>query len=235
MAGPAEILRELHHLRQHAKDLSTEIDRGPAKVRTYQDKMTKQEQILKDAQDVIKKLKVAIHDKETSIKAKLQTIEKHEMQLNQASSKKEYDALKVEIASDKKDCRKYEDEILEAMTEVETRTAHLPNIEKELQKGKQEIHKLIDDVQSRRNGLSEELNNVHKKMREVEETLQPDVKMQYERLVNARGEDALSGVQGRTCIACYTEITTQNFNDLSYGKFVVCKSCGRMLYLAKVE
>lgn len=235
MPGPAEILRELHHLRQHATSLSNEIDRGPANVRAYQDKIAKLEQGFKDSQEAIKKLKVAIHEKEVSHKAKLQQIEKHEMQLNQASSKKEYDALKVEIASDKKDCRKLEDEILEIMTEVETRTAHLPNLEKELQKGKQDIHKLIDDVQSRRNGLSDDLNVVHKKIQEVESALPPDVKTPYDRLTATRGEDALSSVQGRTCTACYTEITTQNFNDLSYGKFVFCKSCGRILYLAKVE
>ena len=41
----------------------------------------------------------------------------------------------------------------------------------------------------------------------------------------------MSGVQGRTCTACYTEITAQNYNDLLQGNFVICQSCGRMLYL----
>src|SRR5262245_47376821 len=99
MPGPADILRELHHLRQHAKNLSNEIDRGPANVRAYQDKIAKLEQGFKDSQEAIKKLKVSIHEKEVSHKAKLQDVDKHEMQLNQAGSKKEYDALKVEIAS----------------------------------------------------------------------------------------------------------------------------------------
>lgn len=232
MAGPAEILRELHHLRQHAKDLQTEIDRGPKTVKAYHDKLAKQEQALRDHQENLRKVKVSIHEKEVTLKQKLQQIDKHEMQLNQAASKKEYDALKLEIANDKNACRHLEDEILEAMSEVDVRTTHVPELEKELQKAKQETHKLIDDVQGRRNSLTDDLNAVHKKLQEVEATLPEDVKTQYDRLTAAHGEDALSSVQGRTCTACYTEITSQSYNDLTQGKYVPCKNCGRILYLA---
>ena len=53
----------------------------------------------------------------------------------------------------------------------------------------------------------------------------------YDRLVNAKGEDAMSEVLNKVCVACYTEITAQSYNDLIGGKFLLCKSCGRILYL----
>jgi predicted nucleic acid-binding Zn-ribbon protein len=50
-------------------------------------------------------------------------------------------------------------------------------------------------------------------------------------LVTAKGDDALAAVTGRSCSACYTEITAQNYNELVREQFVPCKSCGRILYL----
>jgi predicted CXXCH cytochrome family protein len=41
----------------------------------------------------------------------------------------------------------------------------------------------------------------------------------------------MAAVQGRTCSACHSEITAQNYNELLQELFVVCKSCDRILYL----
>src|SRR5205807_1925742 len=103
MPGPAAILREIHRLRRHAEDLQKRIEQGPRLLRAQQANVSKQEEALRLAQDEIKKLKVTMHDKEVSLKTKNQNIVKHEKQLNQATSKKEYDALKSEIEHDRKD------------------------------------------------------------------------------------------------------------------------------------
>ena len=57
----------------------------------------------------------------------------------------------------------------------------------------------------------------------------------YDRLVAVKGDRAMSLVQDRTCTACYTEITAQNQNDLLQERLVLCKNCGRILYLAESE
>ncbi len=230
MPGPAGIFRELHRLRQHARDLQVEIDRGPQKLKVQQDKLANQEVALKDYQEGIKKLKVAILEKESRLKAKQQQIEKHERQRNEAREKKEYDALNVEIASDKKDAQKLEDEILADMEEVETRTAQAPEREKELQKAKQDIARVLDDIQTRRQTLTDLLQQAHRQIEQVEATLPDDVRARYDRLLPSMGADALSAVVGRNCMSCNTEITAQNYNELLQERFVACKSCGRMLY-----
>ncbi len=65
----------------------------------------------------------------------------------------------------------------------------------------------------------------------MELALPDDLRVQYNRLVGQRGDDAMAMVDGATCTACYTAITAQNLNELRVGAFVVCKSCGRILYL----
>jgi uncharacterized protein len=69
-------------------------------------------------------------------------------------------------------------------------------------------------------------------LKQVEATLPDDVKAHYDRLVAARGEASIAAVEGQTCTACYTDVTSQMANDLRRGDFVLCKSCGRILYAA---
>ena len=77
---PAAILREVHRLRRHAKDLQTEIERLPRQLNAQKGKVVRQEDVLKQAQEGIKKLKVSIHEKEVSLKSKHQEIAKREKQ-----------------------------------------------------------------------------------------------------------------------------------------------------------
>jgi predicted nucleic acid-binding Zn-ribbon protein len=231
MAGPATILREIHRIRRHAKDLQSEIERGPRLLKGQQAKVNRQEETVREAHEALKRLKMTSHDKEGQLKATLQQISKHERQLNEAGSKKEYDALKSEIADDKKKCQGLEDEILGCMADIEERTARLPELEKAVQLAKAEYADFEKSSQGRSTTLSEQLQEALRHIKQVEGTLPPDVRPAYDRLVTARGEDAMAAVEHRTCMACYTEITAQNYNDLMLSQFVLCKNCGRVLYL----
>jgi predicted nucleic acid-binding Zn-ribbon protein len=233
MPGPAAILRELHRFHRHAEDLRTQINRGPQTIKAHQDKTAKQEDLLQQAQESIKKLKITLHEKDVSLKAQHQVVAKHEKQLNEATSRKEYDTLRVEIESDKKGCSKIEDEMLEVMGEIETRALQIPEYEKAIKKAKEDTARVLSDVQARRNDFTDRLNEALKSIHEVEASLPEDVRALYDRLVAAKGDSAMASVVGRTCSACYTEITAQNENDLRQERLVLCKSCGRILYLAE--
>jgi predicted nucleic acid-binding Zn-ribbon protein len=231
MAGPATILREIHRLRRHAKELQSEIERVPRLLKAHHVKVTKQEEAVREAQEMLKRFKLTSHEKEGQLKATLQQINKHEAQLNQAGSKKEYDALKSEIAADKAKSQELEDEILGHMSDIEQRTAQLPELDKAVQQAKAEYAEFEKSARERAHSLTEQLNQAVAAIKEVESTLPNDVRPQYDRLVTARGEDAMAPVEHRTCMACYTEITAQSHNDLMLSQFVLCKNCGRALYL----
>jgi predicted nucleic acid-binding Zn-ribbon protein len=231
MAGPATILREIHRFRRHAKELESEIERGPRLLKTQQARITKQEGALGEAQETLKRLKVTTHEKEMELKATNQLIEKHRQQREQASSKKEYDALTHEIADDKKKCQDLEDEILNYLAQIDETTAQVPQFDRLVQQAKAEYAEFEMSTQSRQAALAEQLREVVQKIKEIEDTLPSDVRQQYDRLVAARGEDGMAAVENRTCMACYTGITAQNYNDLMLSQFLLCKSCGRALYL----
>ncbi len=232
MAGPADILREIHRLRKHSRDLREQLDRLPIQRKVQQGKVTRREQELKDGQEALKKLKVSIHEKETTLKSKHQQIAKYERQRDEAGAKKEYDALQHEIATTREQIATLEEEILTALVAVEEKTVALPVLEKAVHQARDELAQFEKGAQDRQANLTAMLTEATSKLKEVEASLPANTRPQYDRVVQALGADALSAVQGRTCLACATEITAQNYNDLRQGLFFQCTACGRILYLS---
>lgn len=233
MSAPGAILREIHRLRKNAKDLKTRIDQGPRQHQGQKEKVTRQEEILKAAQDELKHLKVQNHQKEVTLKSSDEQLKKYEKQLNDIMSKKEYDALRHELAHTREAVAKLEDEILEGLTQIEEKTAKIPELDKNVKEARAQAQQFESDYEARMADLGRQHQEAVQKLAEVETTLPEDVKPTYTRLTNSKGEDALAPLSDRTCSACYTEVTAQNYNDLMRGLLVVCKSCGRMLYIAE--
>jgi uncharacterized protein len=234
MAGPASIMRELHRLRMHAKELQDRIEQAPRLLKAQQARAARQEELFREAQDAIKHLKVKAHEKEVTIKTTQQLIKKYEKQLEGATSKKEYDSLKAEITAAKAKIPQIEDEILAAMEETEQRTAALPELEKAVKEAKAEAAQFEAEMQERLARLAEEQQRVVQAIAEAEAALPGgDLREKYDRLIRTRGEDALARVEGQTCTACYTGLTAQDYADLRQGQFMMCRSCGRILYLAE--
>lgn len=231
MAGPADILRELHRLRRHSRNLQDELERLPRQIKVLETKAARQEEALRKCQESAKLLKVKIHDKETTLKANHLQIGKLEKQRNEATGKKEYDGLNLELSTTRLANQKLENEIVDVMEKVEEEAARAVELEKQLKQVKTDVAQFGKTSQERRATLTAELEKTKSLTDEVEAKLTDDVRSQYNRLVSQRAEDALAVVQDRTCGACYTGITAQSYNELLQGFLVFCKSCGRVLYL----
>jgi predicted nucleic acid-binding Zn-ribbon protein len=231
MPGPAVVMREVHRLRKLARDLQEQFDRGPRQLKAQHAKVARQETLLHEEQDLIKKLKVATHEKEVSLKTAHSQIAKYQKQLSEAAAKKEYDALQNEIAVAQERTRQLEDEILTAITESEERTARVPELEKAVRQAKDEAAAFEKGTAERNADLSARLAEAQGRLKEVEAGVPADVRGQYNRIVTAMGADGFASVQNRTCAACHTGLTAQQYTDLQQDLFVLCKSCGRILYM----
>ena len=231
MPGPAVILKELHRLRRNIKDLETKIEQAPRQLGIQQKKLAFQEEAFKAAQDHLKSLALQLRDKDGSVKATQQQIVKYKKQLDSAANKKEFDTLNAEIASEKAHISKHEDEMLAMMGESEEKSALIPEAEKTVKKARADFAQYEKDLQERLVRFAEEKARAMEELKTAEATLPEDVRILYDRHIAAKGLDTLSSVNGRVCSACYTEITSQMLSELKSEKFMLCKNCGRMLYL----
>ena len=231
MSSTAELMREVHRLRRFARDLQEQIDRTPKQILVQKAKLTRLEEAARENQEAIKKLKVAVHEKEVTLKTTHAQIAKHQAQLNAAASKKEYDALQTEIAADRAKCAQLEEESLTAMAESEERTGKIAELDKAAKLAKEEFARFEKDSGARMESLKKQLAETQARLKEVEAGVPPNVRSVFDRIVKGKGADAFAPVEDRGCGACRTEIIAQQYNELLMGAFVVCKSCGRILYL----
>jgi predicted nucleic acid-binding Zn-ribbon protein len=235
MAGPAAVFREIHRLRRFAHELQEQLDRFPTQVKVQQAKVKRHEDAKHDGADAIKKLKVTIHEKEVSLKSTNSQIKKYEGQLNDVAGKKEYDALLAEIAHTRKLSQQLEDEILEAMTQVDERTAKLPELDGNVAKAKEEFSRWEEAAQARLADQTAQLSEASAKLKAAEAQIPNKVRPHYSRIIGSMGPDGMAAVKSHSCGACSTEITAQNYNELLQEQFVACKSCGRILYLPEAS
>jgi predicted nucleic acid-binding Zn-ribbon protein len=231
MPGPAVTLKELHRLRRHIKDLETKIEQAPKQLGIQQKKLANQEEAFTQAQENVKGLTLQMREKEVSIKATQAQIQKYEKQLDGAANKKEYDTLKAEIAAEKSHIAKLEDEILTALADSEAKAALLPEAEKTVKKAQADFAQWDKDQKDRLQRFADDRAKSLEALKATEATLPEDIRSLYDRHIAAKGLDTLAGVNGRVCSACYTEITSQMLSELKREIFMLCKNCGRMLYL----
>jgi uncharacterized protein len=234
MSTPASpILKELHRLRKHLRDLQSEIDLGPRVMKLQQQKLVSEEQAHKDAHESLKRLKLTLKDDEVSLKATEQRLLKLAADMNLAGSKKEYDAKQSEINQANVKKGEFEDAILTGMTRIEERTAGLPDVEKRWADAQKEFEQYKQDARERLERLIADQKATQAELVEVEKRLPPEMKGPYDRMVKTYGPDGLAAVVGRSCQHCRTAITEQQRLNLLNGAFMACSQCARILYLVE--
>jgi predicted nucleic acid-binding Zn-ribbon protein len=231
MAGIGDTFREIHRLRKHARDLQQEIDRGPVQLRARRAVTAKAADAAKAAHDTLKKLKVHTHETEVSLKATHTQIAKYEKQTDEVKDKKQYDALKHEIAAARQKAQALEDEILAGMTEAEEQAAKLPDYDRAAAKAKEDLATFEREQGERMTRLAEQLKTALAELKAVEQAIPEQFVAQYQRMITAFGADSLAAVKDHSCMHCHTHITIQQLHEVDTGEFVTCRSCGRGLYL----
>ncbi|HEX4592049.1 MAG TPA: hypothetical protein VH120_19095, partial [Gemmataceae bacterium] len=151
--------------------------------------------------------------------------------LDDVTDKKQYDALKHEIATNRAKAQALEDEILEGMSETEERTAKLPEHEKAAAKAKDDLATFEREQGERLTRLAEQLKAALADLKAAESNIPEQFTAQYQRMVNAFGADSLAAVENHSCAHCHTHITVQQLHEVETGEYVTCRSCARGLYL----
>jgi uncharacterized protein len=224
------MLRQIHRIRRHLRELHAEMERLPRLLKAHQAKIAKSELGLKEAQDGLKHLKISNHDNEVNLKATSQLLAKYERQLDDMTVPKEIDAKKKEIAGSKSLIAQLEEQILAGMAAVEEQAAKLPEMESAFKKAKSELAAFETESKERSSRLSKEVKLAEEELKKYEARLPATVKGAFERLVKAHGPEALAAVEKNSCGHCHTSVTIQMVNELSQGRFLFCNSCGRLLY-----
>jgi uncharacterized protein len=231
MSVNAAALRELHRIHQQLADLGDRLDRGPKQVRARTALVAQAEEQLAKAQADIKAARVALDQKQLQLKTGEGKIIDLKVKLNQSNTNREYQAFRDQIAADEMANSVLADEILEAMEKVDVMKAGLPEHERNVAKAKDELAKLQQQIRAEEDSLKTDTKRLEEELKTAENALPDDFRDVYKRVIKAKGEDAMASVEGGSCGGCYQQLTTNMLNEINMGRVVLCKSCGRVLYL----
>jgi predicted nucleic acid-binding Zn-ribbon protein len=231
MSITASALRELHRIHQQLGDLREQLARGPRQVRAGEITVRRLEQQVAQTKETLTKSRVACDDKQLQLRDREDRVEDYKRKLNACGSNREYQALREQIAADLQANNVLSDEILEALARIDELEEEAAAAETNLAKAREELQKARNRVDEHQQDLEAELSRVSAELKDAEAALPPDFKADYDRITKARGEEALTQVEGECCASCYRTLSPQTMNELHMGKPVFCKSCGCLLYL----
>jgi uncharacterized protein len=226
-----ESLRELHRLHRQVADLKERVARGPRMVRVGQQTIENTEKEVGEAKECLKKTRMESDGQQLQLKEREDKLRDLQRKLNECKTNVEFKALKDQIAADKKANSVLEDEILEKLEKIEGLQQHVAEANARLTKVTTELHKTEARVAEAQEHLQADLDRVTAELQRAEAHLPEDFKAEYDRMVRAKGEDALAMVEGESCGGCHTMLTTQIFHRLKMGQVVFCKNCGSLMYL----
>ncbi|MGF1578389.1 MAG: zinc ribbon domain-containing protein [Gemmataceae bacterium] len=230
----ADVLKEIHRLRRLIVDLEKKIADVPRQTKRRENDIEFHNNELNGMQETIKQLKVQASEGEKSIQSITNLIKKKRGQLGGLLSKKEFDALELEISHLEKQIGELEDKVLPLYDEITEKTDTIPGLEENLQAANAELKRYQAASQEQNEQLRAELERAREELKGTEATLPSgEFRLMYERLIRSKGEDSFAGVVKQSCQACYNSITAQMQNELLQGKLVFCSSCGRIIYLAE--
>lgn len=231
MSVTAGVLRELHRIHRQLSDLRERLERGPKQIRAREANVSRLEAELTQLKADVKAARVATDQRQLLLKSGESKIRDLKAKLNAASSNREYQALKDQIAADEMANSVLADEILEAMEKIDGYGPTVAEAEQKLAKGKEELAKVQAQVRDQQGLLMGDVQRLEAELKTVEATLPADFRDVYHRIVHSKGSDAMAQVEGEVCGGCHHQVTANVFSSLLIGKIVACQSCGRLLYL----
>lgn len=231
MSVTAGVLRELHRIHRQLSDLRERLERGPKQIRAREANVARFEAELAQLKGDVKAARVATDQRQLLLKSGESKIRDLKAKLNAASSNREYQALKDQIAADEMANSVLADEILEAMEKIDGFGPAVAEAEQNLAKGREELVKSQGQVRDQQGTLMGDVARLEAELKTVEVTLPTDFRDAYHRIVHSKGSDAMAQVDGEVCGGCHHRLTPNVFSSLLMGRIVACQSCGRLLYL----
>lgn len=231
MAVSAAAVRELHRIHRQLSDLRERKERGPKQIRAREANMARMTDELARLQAEHKAARVRSDQKQLLLKTGEEKIEGLKVKLNAASSNREYQALKDQIAADQMAGSVLADEILEVMEKIDELAGQINEQQQKIAQTKDELSKAQQAMRDQAGLLDADIKRLEAELAKAESGLPADFKQNYARLVNSKADDAMAEVQGEFCGGCYQALTPNMLAELSMSLAIFCRNCGRLIYL----
>ncbi len=227
----AQVLARLHFLHRQLADLRGRLRRGPMLVQAREQHLTQLQQQVEHLRQQTKEAQVAADHKQLQLREGEDKIAKLKKRLQEASNNKEYQLLLEQIKADEMANSVLETEILEALEKIDSLKQQVHEAAQQVEKAQQDLERIRREVQQEAETIRGDIQRLEEELQQAESLLPEMLRPKYQRLVQAKGADAMAPVEERMCGGCYHELPPNQVSLVRLNRVVFCPSCGRLLYL----
>jgi predicted nucleic acid-binding Zn-ribbon protein len=231
--GIRSVLEQVHIIQTRLGDLNGRLRRGPILQKTQEGNIQKITAKLNHLQEEHRALVADAKKREQEVNAHDQAIAKRKMQLQEAKTNKEYQALQMQIQADESARGALDDNALEAMEKAERFAEKFPPVETELKKAQELYETTKQRSLSEQPHIESEIAEYNRQLQAEETKMPKEFRDVYNRLVRSvGGENALAVVEEQKyCGGCNHQIPVNSLAHILAKKPITCSSCARLLYV----
>ncbi len=209
-------LKGLHGLLRQLITAEETLAEGPRAIVMTEKQVAATEQQIEQQKVAIKAARKTADELNLKLKSKEAELSKLQGQLNTASSNKEFDIIKGQVAMDG----------------IDVAQKRLKELETELKKRQQKTLAAKSAAETQKPSLLSSIASLQSQLAEAEKVIPPGAEYaNYHRLRIAHGAGALSELEDDFCSACDRRITAQDMVRIRTDEFRCCYGCGRVLYV----
>ena len=228
---PLEQLYRLQDRLRFVRSRERERDTIPAELvevdREYREKV-----------DAVERLKARLTEAEgerrranAELSEHRERLKKYQSQLRAVQNQKEYGAVLNEIDGVEKLVRTAEDRILNLEEEIENATKDLASRQEILPLETEQHEERLKDWRVTQRQINEELTSAQQEIANLEAGMHPRDRVEFSRLMEKKGGQAIVLVSGVSCSACHVKVRPAALQALKAGREIIyCDSCKRILY-----
>ena len=233
LAVTADALRTLHRMHRQLEDLRARLAAGPRLVAARTRALDAASAKLAERQEEVKKARVVGDQKQLQLRSLEARIKEGDAKRNGAKTNREYQLLGDQLEADGAAKRVLEDEILEVLERVDVLRGEVPPLEGDVAAARKALDETKRQVADEKHRLETEVARVGADLARAEGEMPADSADAYRRVVKSKGADAMAMLEGESCGGCSERLTANSVAELSTGRVITCRSCGRLLYAAR--
>jgi predicted nucleic acid-binding Zn-ribbon protein len=225
------LLLELHELDLQIRKLQTAIDVVGPELEELRKLVSEHEATLATQTAKITELEAGKRSRERDVEAAEFRLKNFQEKLSMIKTNKEYQAALKEISETKKSNKLLEDQIVEAMTQLETLGTAKKEVESYLSSARANFSKRQSEIEAEVADLKGKKSQIEARKLDLEGKVDRDVIVLYRRVRKGRAE-GMAAVVGGSCHGCRMKVPPQLMIEiLKLQKVHACPNCQRILYL----
>jgi predicted nucleic acid-binding Zn-ribbon protein len=231
--GLRDALERIHLIQTRLGDLNGRLRRGPLLLKTQEENIQKFTGKLEQLQTAHRSLVAEAKKKELDVTSHEQALAKRRLQLQEAKTNKEYQALQIQIQADEATRSGLDDEALEAIEKAEEFAKNFLPAQADVKKAQELYETTKQKFLSDKPHIESEIVEYNKQLQSVESELPQEFREVYIRLVRSvGGSNALAVVEKQKyCGGCNHQIPVNSLAQILAKKPITCSSCARLLYV----